>query len=139
MPLREEIEKAGPGGFLAWQPETVPRLDSFLKESARLNPSDASKSHSLYHCYCTWLTIAITVSVRRKVLAPYTFSDGTHFEEGSWACVPQRSLMRDNKVYASADCFQGFRFLSTSDSGSASKFTDVGPTFPFWGAGKRVW
>lgn len=42
MPLREEIEKAGLDNFSAWQPENMPRLDSFLKESARLNPSDAS-------------------------------------------------------------------------------------------------
>lgn len=42
IPLREEIERAGLEDFSAWQPENMPRLDSFLKESARLNPSDAS-------------------------------------------------------------------------------------------------
>ena len=41
-PLREEIgatlrDNAG------WQPESMPRLDSFLKKSSRLNPSDSSK------------------------------------------------------------------------------------------------
>lgn len=43
VPLREEIERARLEDFSAWQPENMPRLDSFLKESARLNPSDASE------------------------------------------------------------------------------------------------
>ncbi|KAM0802496.1 cytochrome P450 [Usnea florida] len=119
VPLREELERTHLDDSSAWQPENMPRLDSFLKESARLNPSDA-------------------ISIRRKVLAPYTFSDGTHFTEGSWACVPQRSLMRDVKNYPSASSFQGFRFMPSSGSPCGSKFTDTGPKFPFWGAGKRV-
>ena len=92
----------------------------------------------LLHLHHNELTTAI-VSIRRKVLAPYTFSDGTHFAEGSWACVPQRSLMRDTKNYPSAECFQGFRFVPSSGNQGGSKFTDTGPKFPIWGAGKRVW
>ena len=43
VPLREELERTELEDFSAWQPESMPRLDSFLKESARLNPSDASE------------------------------------------------------------------------------------------------
>ena len=45
-PLREELEKATLADYSLWHTEHMPRLDSFLKESARLNPSDASKSTS---------------------------------------------------------------------------------------------
>ena len=42
-PLRKELEAATLEDYSAWQPENMPRLDSFLKESSRLNPSDAGK------------------------------------------------------------------------------------------------
>lgn len=144
-PLREELEATWRAD-VGWQPESMPLLDSFLKESSRLNPSDSSKSRS---CKCSTdflfesdsLTPTI-VSVRRKVLAPYSLVDGTYLEVGSWACVPQRSLMRDPGNYQNATSFHGFRFVpspGTEYVGNASRFTDVASKFPFWGAGKRVW
>lgn len=39
--LREELKKNNIGG----RPEDLPLMDSFLKESARLNPADTGKLH----------------------------------------------------------------------------------------------
>jgi len=120
----------------------TPRLDSFLRESARLNPLDA-------------------LSVRRKTLTPYTISSTphTHIPAGNWICVPQSALMLDSAHYQHAETFDGFRFVCAGEAttpagrmgtetkndtagGSrkerGSKFTDVDWKFPFWGLGKRA-
>ncbi|KAL9121315.1 MAG: hypothetical protein Q9187_002126 [Circinaria calcarea] len=121
-PLRKELSTVLANGS-DWQPENLPLLDSFIKESARLNPSDS-------------------ISVRRKALTSYTFSDGTQVSPGSWVCVPQRSIMRDPKNYPSPMIFDGFRFapeISGKNTHALARFTDTGAVFPIWGAGKRVW
>jgi len=93
----------------------LPLLDSFLKESARLSPSDS-------------------ISLRRKALKTFVFSDGTIVPKGSWACVPQKAIQRDSAYYENPSCFDGHRFVHRNSS-----FTDLSPHFPFWGLGKRAW
>lgn len=120
----------------------MPLLDSFLRESARLNPLDA-------------------LSVRRKSLTPYTISSvpHTHIPADNWICVPQSALMLDSAHYPHAETFDAFRFVpaggtttpegrmeaeakndtaSGRRNGRARKFTDVDWKFPFWGLGKRA-
>lgn len=95
-------------------------LDSFLKESARLHPSDS-------------------ISCRRKVLQPYTFADGTHLFAGDVACVPSQAIMRDPLNYMNSLEFNPYRFLVKQGTSNLSRFTDTSPTYPLWGLGKRVW
>ncbi|KAF4631662.1 hypothetical protein G7Y89_g6465 [Cudoniella acicularis] len=95
-----------------------PLLDSFLKESSRLHPSDA-------------------ISVRRKVLEPFTFPDGTHLRAGDVACVPSQAIMQDPAYYGMDSlAFDAFRFVNT-EGGSVARFTDASPTYPLWGLGKH--
>ncbi|KAL9095447.1 MAG: hypothetical protein Q9165_002318 [Trypethelium subeluteriae] len=100
-------------------------LDSFLKESARMNASES-------------------ISLRRKALVPYHFKDGTSVPLGDWACVPQRAIMRDPSIYANADVFDGTRFMknaarqSKTNGVAQSKFTDTSPFYPLWGLGKQA-
>ncbi|KAK4646173.1 hypothetical protein QC761_0040050 [Podospora bellae-mahoneyi] len=54
----------------------LPLLDSFIKESARLTPTEA-------------------LSTRRYAVQSHTFSDGTHLNRGDWACTP---LIAINKI-----------------------------------------
>ncbi|KAF1996570.1 cytochrome P450 [Amniculicola lignicola CBS 123094] len=98
-------------------------LDSFLKESARLNTSES-------------------ISLRRKALRPFTFKDGTHVGAGDWACIPQRPIMRDPLIYSRPDTFDLHRFLPKGDDASGSKqrarFTDLNPMYPIWGLGRQA-
>lgn len=98
--------------------DSLPLLDSFLKESARLHPSDS-------------------ISVRRKVLKPFKFSDGTPLFVGDVACVPLQAIMLDQSNYSESLRFDGFRFVDKDRIGSTNKFTDTSPTYPLWGLGKR--
>jgi cytochrome P450 len=96
-------------------------LDSFLKESARLNTSES-------------------ISLRRKAMQPFTFKDGTHIPAEDWVCVPQRPLLRDPAIYSAPDVFNPYRFMSrNTENQKSSKFTDLSPDFPIWGLGKQAW
>ncbi|KAI4213103.1 MAG: hypothetical protein LQ351_004257 [Letrouitia transgressa] len=102
--------------------DNMPLLDSFIKESARLNPLDS-------------------LTMQRKAIQDYTFSDGTFVPAGNGVCVPQEALMHDPAVYPSPTEFNGYRFV-TKEAGvlrSSSKFTHPSWSFPFWGAVGRAW
>ncbi|KAI9814562.1 MAG: hypothetical protein M1827_003117 [Pycnora praestabilis] len=119
-PLREEIARKGNDEFTS-QNEDMPLLDSFIKETARLNPP----------------TI---IGVPRKILSPFTFKDGTHIPTGNWACVPQQALMQDPANYPDSTTFNGFRFVNDKGvtKGSDSRFSHPSWLFTFWGSVKQA-
>ncbi|KAK3174526.1 hypothetical protein OEA41_001772 [Lepraria neglecta] len=94
-------------------------LDSFLKESARFSPSDS-------------------ISLRRKAIGPYTFTDGLSLKVGDVACIPMRAIMSDERNYPNVMVSDGYRF-EDSKRGSVAKLTDVEAKFPIWGYGRRAW
>ena len=117
--LREEIQKYSnltTGDNLT----ASPLLDSFLRESARLHPSDS-------------------ISVRRQAIKAYTFSDGTHIAAGDVACVPLQAIMRDSTYYQDSLTFNGFRFVNEDGTRNTALLTDTAPTYPLWGLGRRAW
>ncbi|KAI4273321.1 MAG: hypothetical protein L6R38_006365 [Xanthoria sp. 2 TBL-2021] len=100
----------------------LPLLESFLRETARHDPLDS-------------------LSVQRKVLKDFTFSDGSHVPAGNVICVPQQAVMRDSKYYDRPDEFLPFRFANESGgdqgNGAIQKFTDLKPHFYLWGAAAK--
>jgi len=119
-PLRAEIQHHSKQGESTIDFDQLPLLDSFLKESARLHPSDS-------------------ISVRRKALSLFTFSDGIRILQDEVACVPLRAIMRDPINYPEGEAFDGFRFANKSGTGNTSKYTDGDAKFPLWGLGRRAW
>ncbi|KAF7165201.1 hypothetical protein CNMCM5623_009467 [Aspergillus felis] len=113
--LRKEI-----GDFSAYdyeRLEKLPLLDSFIKETIRMNPLD-------------------TLAIRRKALEEFTFSDGgIPVPKGSTACVSSFNLMHDKEVYPNPDEFDGRRFVTTMSSARGTKLTEVSEKFPIWGYG----
>lgn len=131
----------------------LPILDSFIKESVRINPLDK-------------------VAIRRKALKPYTFSDnGPRVALGQIACVPAWDIMHNDTKYPNPDVFDGLRFLKTTGQTSDTSYssatssplshlsssssptdqarpsepmrgttlTDASKDFPIWGLGSKVW
>ncbi|RYO83042.1 hypothetical protein DL762_006318 [Monosporascus cannonballus] len=131
QPLRDEIN-AHYDGFLQ-SGSGLPLLDSFLKESARLNPVE-------------------TMSTRRCAIRPFTFSDGTKLGVGDWACTPVYAIMKDSEHYPEPLKFNGFRFVDPKVlEGKAtneqlrrpaqpkpSQFADVDNTWQIWGTGRMA-
>ncbi|KAH6644885.1 cytochrome P450 [Boeremia exigua] len=123
-PAYEQWEATGAG---------MPFLDSFLKESARLNPLD-------------------NVSTRRKALQPMTLSDGTHAKAGEWFATPLAAMLKDAGNWAEPLEFHGFRHvapehLATLENNSqfsspepekAALLTDVSK-WQTWGTGRMAW
>ena len=127
----------------------LPILDSFIKEAVRVNPLDKGEyipreSHSARD-----LLITQTVSIRRKALKPFTFSNGgPHIPVGEIACVPAWDIMHDKSIYSNADVFDGLRFVKTTHNSASgppdnllrgTTYTDASKDFPIWGLGSKVW
>ncbi|KAL7939325.1 cytochrome P450 [Trichoderma chlorosporum] len=131
-PLRNEIESTGWAKFEKSGGRGFPLLDSFMKESARMNPVES-------------------VSSRRMALKPFQLSDGSRIEPGEWICTAPRGMMSDARFYTDPLKFQGFRFvdpdlLNRKHSGisndeatqdAPSKFTDINH-WQLWGTGRSA-
>lgn len=97
------------------------------------------------------LTVHLIVTVRRKALTPFTFSDGVRVDQGDWVCIPQRAMMRDPARYSHAQQFDGFRFARANKllalnegcadvpEGAPLQLTDVDVDWPIWGLGNTAW
>lgn len=76
----------------------------------------------------------MTVSLRRKAIAPSTFSDGLSVGVGDVACTPMRAIMKDKNSYSNATVFDGYRFAEASTQGGlVAKVTKVEAIFPHLG------
>ncbi|KAL9092031.1 MAG: hypothetical protein Q9159_001029 [Coniocarpon cinnabarinum] len=139
QPLREELDATDEESMLGVSKQNAPLLDSFLKETARTIPLSMSQSHQR-SIFEVRLTFGFKVTMDRKVMQPFTFSDGTHVPAGNVICVPEYSIMHDPANYRDPLAFDGFRFVdksSTSAPTSRSRFSHPSATFPFWGSPRR--
>ncbi|KAF2756329.1 cytochrome P450, partial [Pseudovirgaria hyperparasitica] len=92
-PLRMELESAAFKAFEATG-EGLPLLESFIKESQRMNPLDL-------------------VGTRRLALKPFTFSGGHQVNAGEWVCTPLTPMLKDSAKWAQPNEFNGFRHVSS--------------------------
>ncbi|KAK4656889.1 hypothetical protein QC762_0040220 [Podospora pseudocomata] len=85
----------------------LPLLDSFIKESARLTPTEA-------------------LSTRRYAVESHTSSDGTHLNRGDWACTTLIAINKIPEYYPNPEQFSGFRFAPPEVLESLSKMDQEG-------------
>ncbi|KAL8978512.1 MAG: hypothetical protein Q9177_006383, partial [Variospora cf. flavescens] len=115
-PLREEIRAAmeEDGGWKKTTPGKLPKLDSFMRETQRMNPPGA-------------------IGFKRVVLSPtgLTLSSGLHLPQNTYICVPTTSHL-DTDVTSTPGTFDGFRYLERSHE----KFTTTSPTHLHFGHGR---
>ncbi|KAI0893525.1 cytochrome P450 [Annulohypoxylon nitens] len=151
-PLRVELER----GYSQFErtAQGLDLLDSFIKESARLTPVEASKLQQSCQTQFKRTSDCLLVSTRRSALQPFEFSDGTKLNVGDWACTPVRSIMQNAKNYPEPLSFNGFRFVDPSRVSQCmpeeaappglfqptpSKLTDVDNMWHVWGTGRMAW
>ena len=123
--------------------DALPVLDSFIKETLRLDTLDKGESLSVFVADRALLMLE-AVAIRRKALQPYTFSNGgPHVAEGEIACVPAWDLMHDKAVYPDPMEFNGLRFVKPNAPPESEKrntsFTDANAHYPLWGLGSKAW
>ncbi|KAL1637022.1 hypothetical protein SLS58_009461 [Diplodia intermedia] len=121
-PLRDEIrEVVGKEGWSLSAINNMKRLDSFMKESQRVNHPGL-------------------LSFNRKVMSPLRLSDGTVIPAKSFITMATNSIAHDERYYPNADTFDGFRFfrkrLQSEDEAKRHQFTSTGATSLPFGHGK---
>ncbi|KIL65509.1 hypothetical protein M378DRAFT_76984, partial [Amanita muscaria Koide BX008] len=122
-PLRDEIEAVIKEE--GWSKDSIRKLrkvDSFIKESLRLS------------------NFAL-VTMSRKALRDFTFSDGTTIPAGSTMAVPFNGVNTDPNDYSDPSVFDGFRFekLRGQDGESMKhQITSLGVDYILFGNGRHA-
>ena len=135
MPLREEIEPLV--GTYGWQKTTLMKmrkLDSFVKESLRY--------HSSAGCPRSEISYLILVSTTRKVMQPFTFSDGQTLSRGDTIASPVGAIHMDDSIYHNPHEFDGFRFSKLREhEGESAKHHSVNTSTEYlsFGHGEHAW
>ncbi|KZV78146.1 cytochrome P450, partial [Exidia glandulosa HHB12029] len=97
-PIREEVRDAlARFGWSKLATENMRRVDSFLRETQRFRGLGG-------------------ISMARKVLKDFTFSDGTTVKKGQMLAVGLRATHYDSTIYHQADEFEGFRFVDSAET-----------------------
>ncbi|KAL6901271.1 cytochrome P450 [Trichoderma evansii] len=129
-PLREEYRLAKQKYEKGWLEKqallvsSLSKLDSFIKESQRLNP------------------VTLT-SFSRVVRKPVTLSSGLHLPKDTHILVPAAMISLDPEHYPSPFEFQGFRFHekrlgSSEESQYKDQFTTTSPRQMHFGFGRQA-
>ncbi|KAI1384973.1 cytochrome P450 [Hypoxylon trugodes] len=126
-PLRSEAKEALAQDNGKWQVSTIKRLrrlDSFLKESQRVNQSTL-------------------LAFDRKVMSPIELSDGKIIlPRGAKIVFPGGLMSRDSMFYDDPQRFDGFRFYrpdedaDTTSANAQRDFTGIEPGNLSWGSGR---
>lgn len=74
----------------------------------------------------------------RRVLKPFTFSDGTCVPTGTRIAIAAHSTHLDEVIYPEARSFQGFRFV-TMDKGQSSQMVTASQNYLPFGVGRHMW
>ena len=88
----------------------------------------------------------LAVSMMRKTIQPFEFSDGTVIPEGTILFAASYPVHLDSSVYPNADKFDGFRFeklmehdiLDTNDGGPRHRLVATSADYLAWGYGKHA-
>lgn len=104
------------------------------------------------------LTLSIAVSLPRKAVRTYVFSDGTIVPEGAIISATQSATQLDEAYYEHAEVFDGFRFSKLREKAANQekqdileeteqnleddwkyRYTGTGIGFLAFGGGRHVW
>ncbi|SPO07542.1 uncharacterized protein DNG_10236 [Cephalotrichum gorgonifer] len=121
--LREEISGVLKDGKLPATPLTeLPKLDSFMRESARIN---------------TFHYLGLSRILKEDV----QFSIGPKLPKGTIVCVDQHHIHTSETLYPDPEVFDPWRFLrmrQKSGHESRHQYTNNGPDLLTWGDGPQV-
>jgi len=122
-PLREEVETVvKQDGWSKVSMTKMHKLDSFLKESQRINGLGAA-------------------TLARKAIKDFTFSDGTVVPKGALICAAAGAVHLDDGIYAKASVFDGFRFSDIREKegrADPNQFAATNPDYIAFGHGKHA-
>lgn len=121
-PLRQEIKKALVESNDLWTSHTLsrlPKLDSFIRETMRMDP-------------------VFFNAFRRKVVHPFSLSDGTLVPAGTMIEIPYYAITRDPSLFPDPDEFKGFRFVVGEKVPEREQFVAITPSNLLFGYGRHA-
>ncbi|KAG5653220.1 hypothetical protein H0H81_001697 [Sphagnurus paluster] len=124
--IQENLDLSGPGQPSTEDIERCIILDSFLKESLRINGLGA-------------------ISLPRKAMVPFPLLDGTVIPPGTIISVSSTAAHFDSTRYERPQEFDGLRFAklrqkeAISEKTDGHRLTSSGPGFLTFGSGKHIW
>lgn len=140
--LKAEYRKALAGDNGVLQKTTLTKLsklDSFMKESQRLNPPSSCKSTTLLLPHLLLLPSQIAnqtiVAFNRKVLKDYTLRDGKVLPKSCWIAVAAGPLMLTQSQFDDPLKFDGFRYDRMRQQDSEESQRAVAKTSQFTSTG----
>ncbi|KAK5635866.1 hypothetical protein RRF57_011578 [Xylaria bambusicola] len=112
-------------------------LDSFMKESKRVNTFTQGTCSFLITMVFDRFGSRVTVTVQRMVVVPYRFDDGLQIPAGTQLSFPNQQLNLDDDVYPDAGAFKADRFLKKrmEDDPNRHHFASVSEDSITWGSG----
>ncbi|KAF5024477.1 hypothetical protein F66182_3417 [Fusarium sp. NRRL 66182] len=120
--VREALSESG-GIFTSNALQAMKKMDSFLKETLRVHPASMSEASSRGPQAFT--DTNLTASFQRKVLKPFTLSNGQAIPTGVIIEIPAVGVNADSDVFPDADKFDPLRFYrirtQAKEDGSAEK------------------
>jgi hypothetical protein len=143
QPIREECRKA----LLEHQwtiraLDSMFILDSFLKESARMNTIEGGTKRTLTLILAISANKLSIVAVKRKVIQDYTFQDGSSVSKGTYIGIPNHAIHYDPVYYENPYAFDGYRFSNQRlEPGTMTKwrFSASSNQFFAFGHGRHIW
>ena len=107
----------------------LPKMDSFFKESIRLNGLGSSRSSLIFPWFhCTYLFIISTtpiVGFPWITLQDYTFSDGSSIPSGSYVSAAISATHIDKAYYKNAKMFDGYWHIGKSSGKHSMSITSL--------------
>ena len=153
--LREEVNAVVEEyGWTKAAIDRMYRIDSFIRESQRLNPVGTSESSlrlSIQDCQINVDVARRSVSTVRVALKDFIFSDGVRIPAGTFICVPLYATHHAEGKYPDPFTFDPNRFVSgPQGDGKASAAEKDGGSRPqalvtasadylSWGLGRHAW
>ncbi|PKY06744.1 cytochrome P450 [Aspergillus campestris IBT 28561] len=123
-PLRQEVEQAfeSHNGWTKSAIESMPKLDSFVKECQRFNPLDSG-------------------SLARRATRDFEFKNGLKIPQGTFVFSPNAPVLFDERYYPNASEFDGYRFYKLGlETGKPAdhKFVSTNPRYLQFGDARHT-
>ena len=130
----------------AWNEQNIRKLrklDSFMKESQRINPigyGELALNIPALSCSTHGLTLALIATIQRSAVNPYTFKDGLQIPANTQISMPSHALNLDPDIYTDPSTFDGLRFFKMREAIDPNKFhfASVSNTSINFGAGSHA-
>ena len=118
------------------------RLDSFIRETQRIDIIRPSLSASVHGCPVT--NTVIQAGLPRIARRPFTFSNGVTIPAGTMVAAPTSVIHVDEEIYSNPHKFDGFRFSGLHDNDgnvtrTGNSAVSTSPDHLAFGLGRHAW